>query len=457
MGANQSSLGDPKAQESFYELLAVSRDATESELRKAYKKQALALHPDRNFQNEQEATTRFAKVQAAYETLIDPQERAWYDDHDTSSEYSVYSAKITKVEELRAYLEPNYVISLNVSKTELYRLISELFDRLRNEEVEAAFEAEIDKADVPVANAPSFGHTKTDWPNVKAFYDTWSAFSTVKSFKWEELYNTNHGEDRRTRRAMEARNKRIRDAAKREYNDTVRAVVRHIHSQDDRIKQQQRNQEIKRQEKKQQAELKKATSKPVVKEYQAPQWAQVDEDVSGMESDLGEKRTADGHYECVVCDLLFSSPDELAKHESSTKHVKALKKLQWQMRQEDERLNMDDTGSPATLKRDTSPGRSDEKSVGPDSDSEESDLVEQTSKLSVEDIMNQMDELKSGKSALRSSSQPRKKLGKAKQKRQQKKNPMAFALNCNVCNTQFDTKEELLEHAKKSRHAIPNF
>lgn len=43
-------------------------------LKKAYKKKALELHPDRNFQNEEKATKLFAEVQAAYEILSDPQE-----------------------------------------------------------------------------------------------------------------------------------------------------------------------------------------------------------------------------------------------------------------------------------------------------------------------------------------------------------------------------------------------
>src|ERR1700761_2722640 len=50
-------------------------------IRKAYRKKALELHPDRNLHDTENATKKFAEVQTAYEILSDPQERAWYDSH----------------------------------------------------------------------------------------------------------------------------------------------------------------------------------------------------------------------------------------------------------------------------------------------------------------------------------------------------------------------------------------
>ncbi|KAK0521131.1 Type I HSP40 co-chaperone [Tilletia horrida] len=58
----------------FYELLGVSPDASESDLKKAYRKKALALHPDKGGDPEQ-----FKEVTAAYEALSDPQKRDLYD------------------------------------------------------------------------------------------------------------------------------------------------------------------------------------------------------------------------------------------------------------------------------------------------------------------------------------------------------------------------------------------
>ena len=64
----------------YYDIIGVERNATDEEIRKSYKKLSLKLHPDKN-QNSQESTKSFSELQAAFEVLIDKQERAWYDKH----------------------------------------------------------------------------------------------------------------------------------------------------------------------------------------------------------------------------------------------------------------------------------------------------------------------------------------------------------------------------------------
>lgn len=61
----------------FYDLLGVSRDASEAEIKKAYRKLAMEYHPDRNSSSGAEA--RFKEITEAYEVLRDPQKRAAYD------------------------------------------------------------------------------------------------------------------------------------------------------------------------------------------------------------------------------------------------------------------------------------------------------------------------------------------------------------------------------------------
>jgi len=61
----------------FYALLGVSREASEIEIKKAYRKLAMEFHPDRN--SSPEAEGRFKEVTEAYEVLCDPQKRAAYD------------------------------------------------------------------------------------------------------------------------------------------------------------------------------------------------------------------------------------------------------------------------------------------------------------------------------------------------------------------------------------------
>src|SRR5271155_3686077 len=86
MGQRQSSEPDAAdvagtTKQDYYELLGVERQATEEEIKKAYRRKALELHPDRNYGNVESATKLFAEIQSAYEVLSDPQERAWYDSH----------------------------------------------------------------------------------------------------------------------------------------------------------------------------------------------------------------------------------------------------------------------------------------------------------------------------------------------------------------------------------------
>ena len=58
----------------YYDLLGVKKNATNDELKKAYRKKALKEHPDKGGDPE-----KFKDISKAYETLSDPQKRAAYD------------------------------------------------------------------------------------------------------------------------------------------------------------------------------------------------------------------------------------------------------------------------------------------------------------------------------------------------------------------------------------------
>jgi molecular chaperone DnaJ len=62
----------------YYQLLGVSRDASQDDIRKAYRKLALKYHPDRN-KGDKEAQEKFKEINVAYEALSDPEKRQRYD------------------------------------------------------------------------------------------------------------------------------------------------------------------------------------------------------------------------------------------------------------------------------------------------------------------------------------------------------------------------------------------
>ena len=62
----------------YYEVLGVSKEATDAEIKSAYRRKAKECHPDLH-PDDKEAEARFKEINEAYGVLSDPQKRARYD------------------------------------------------------------------------------------------------------------------------------------------------------------------------------------------------------------------------------------------------------------------------------------------------------------------------------------------------------------------------------------------
>lgn len=378
----------------YYELLEVKVTATDHELKRAYRKKALQLHPDKNPHDIEGATARFALIRAAYEVLSDPQERSWYDSHkaqilrdddDFLSEAADNEDLIIpsiSVEDIMRYFNPSMYTKFDDSITGFYIIVSRLFERLAAEEIShgklqgisefSQYKDDADNINVvdeSLLKFPRFGNSHSDYATqIRVFYNDWGSFQTVKTFNWKDEYRYSSAPDRKTRRLMEKENKKLRDFAKKEYNETIRNFVKFIRKRDPRVKKGiedfENNRKLKNQENLQkqikQTNLQNKVSN--IENFEVQDWQKLDldelndleemlkkeyalssssSDTSDSEFDDFKDQEDEDFFECVICNKFFKSEQQYNSHEQSNKHKKLVKRLKWEMRREGLELGID--------------------------------------------------------------------------------------------------------------------
>ena len=310
----------------------------------------------------EETTRLFAEVQAAYEVLSDPQEKAWYDSHREAilrdDDDAVRGGggggreggqDTTSADDLMRLFSRFHgrSIDLSDSATGFFSVLRSTFDTLAREEDMHADRGSGD--DDEVVDYPSFGHAHDDYEDVvKPFYAAWTGFSTRKTYAWEEQFRYSEAPDRRVRRAMEKENRRVREAAVRDFNEAVRSLVAFVRKRDLRYLANSMSEEDRQRNLRDAAAAQAARSRAANQArfgagHVEPEWARSaggpDE---GEEAGDGDDDGVVEQFECAACGKIFKSERQWQAHERSKKHIKTLQRLTWQLRKEDKALGLSD-------------------------------------------------------------------------------------------------------------------
>ncbi|XP_033503520.1 dnaJ homolog subfamily C member 21 isoform X2 [Epinephelus lanceolatus] len=364
-----------------YEILGVKRDAGDDDLKKAYRKLALKWHPDKNLDDAEEAAEQFKLIQAAYDVLSDPQERAWYDNHreallkgGISGDYEDDSI------DLLQYFTVSCFSGYGDDEKGFYTVYRNLFESIVKEEMEhSKVEDEDDEEEFP-----PFGDSESDYDTVvHVFYGYWQSFCTRKNFAWKEEYDTRQASNRWEKRAMEKENKKTREKARKERNELVRQLVAFVRKRDRRVQahrklvEEQNAEKIKKVEELRRKQ--KLNQAKLAEEYKEQSWAamsELEKELQQIEAQYGEEfgdaseseeeeldmdtreknceegdaeqpdgdeLTIDDYYDglyCPACDKSFKSDKAMKNHEKSKKHREMVALLRQQLQEEEESLGL---------------------------------------------------------------------------------------------------------------------
>ena len=233
MADGEKSLAQSYKEKCYYEVLGVEMKATDEEIKKAYRKQAIKWHPDKNLANKEEATEVFKYIQNAYGVLSDRNERMWYDGHrdsilreargegsdDEEGGSSEVGASWFK------YMSSMCFQGFNDSVTGFFGVYRGLFELISRLEVEGGRETE----------GPSFGEATSPWKETQHFYQWWQSFATARSFSFTDKFDMRDAPNRFVRRAMEKENNTERKAEKKKFNELVLSIVAFAKRRDPRV------------------------------------------------------------------------------------------------------------------------------------------------------------------------------------------------------------------------------
>ncbi|KAL6842127.1 hypothetical protein ACP4OV_028106 [Aristida adscensionis] len=345
MAAAAMAAAGPGPKRCYYEVLGLSRDCSPTDIKLAFRRLALSLHPDKQPPGSDlaAATAAFQELQHAHSVLSDPQERAYYDSHRSqilfSDPASSGAAAASPVPDLFAFFSSSAFSGFSDSGRGFYKVYGDVFARVFAQELAYARRMGVPEPPAP----PVIGNLDSPYAQVTAFYGYWLAFGSVMDFGWAAEWDAARGENRRVRRLMEEENKKVTRKARREYNDAVRGLAAFCKKRDKRVvdmalkkKAEEEKRKAEERERKKEEERRK---KERAMAYQEPEWARVEED-EGLFDEEEEEARAKKKEElyCVACNKKFKSDKQWKNHEQSKKHRDKVAELRMVFEEEEEAL-----------------------------------------------------------------------------------------------------------------------
>eukprot|EP00331_Platyophrya_macrostoma_P015972 CAMPEP_0176462606 /NCGR_PEP_ID=MMETSP0127-20121128/35378_1 /TAXON_ID=938130 /ORGANISM="Platyophrya macrostoma, Strain WH" /LENGTH=635 /DNA_ID=CAMNT_0017854577 /DNA_START=24 /DNA_END=1927 /DNA_ORIENTATION=- len=349
----------------YYEVLGVERKAAADDIKMAYRKMAIKYHPDKN--DSEDATQRFQEINEAYSVLSDPNERSWYDNHreqilnnepdgpmtDKDMEMKTFGVNIW------AYFTSSCYSGFGDGEKGFYSVYRNLFEILKGQEERAKDDHSDSEDEDTVKNvfkagkdAPGFGDSKTSFERVEEFYKYWDHFTSLRRFRWADIYNETQAPNRQIKRLMHKDNQKERNKERKKFHDTVKQLVDYVKKRDPRyqemVKSKLADKQKKIEEEKRQQEEKKKEKAEMRKRMREEEAARYEQELKekkekGELSDHEEEQEGTGeniHYEdfyCDICEKEFKTENQLVNHLASKAHIKKHKQLMEEVMLEEEK------------------------------------------------------------------------------------------------------------------------